>query len=821
MASEGSFGVVELNASDRFCLNGQKLILVSGTYGAAGSEYRTEQDSFAKIVALGQAGGSAANGPERFQVYSKQGTVSNFGATPGSRMEANGRSEVMHWALTSESDKTGNTIAYTYYKSQVGGLEWHVSEIDYANRKVQFHYETRPDMVVGYEAGTKQRVTHRLRAIETQINGALVHRYSMHYSPGSNAFRSLLSSVQQCDASSQCLAPISFGWTDVVASGFQGASPDATSAMPVLADFNGDGRMDMAQYTGEGDVWRICLSTGSGFSCIRTIGPRLNAAGSSLVAVGDFDGDGRAELVGHEDPVVHHVRFCSPNATGYMGCINVATGSSAWDDTAYKIVQGDFDGDGLSDFMQVIHNRYHICRGVGGGTLACAVGYNLAHASTLYNHEGDFDGDGRTDIASWTGSAWRVCLSRFSGGVGNFDCRDWGATSGGTPQKKTFVGDLNGDGKTDIVRHVSAGTWRVCLSNGVNAFDCSDWAGHGGGDENNETGDFNGDGLIDFAGYTGSNGVWHVCLSAGSAFSCSMWEGGHGGSSTRRVVGDFNGNGIDDMAGFTGSGYRWHMTYSLARHLPQINQITMRGNVSNIQYVGINTTASAGVYTKGGPSAYPVSNSQVPMSLVSSVSQSNGVGGLNTSRYTYGELKMEHASTPGRGRGSLGFRWMRVLEEPTGLETYAEYAQNWPFLGQTVLSESRRAGSGNGGLLRRTVSTYGCYQTVGAAATAGCPVSSTGLVYFVFPMTVTESSWDLDGTVMPVLTTTNSYQGTPELGGGVRQFGDATSIQSDLLQGGVLRQRKLTVNEFHPARTGGTDWQLGRLRRATVTSSQY
>ncbi len=33
-------------------MDGQRLILVSGAYGAAGSEYRTELDSFSKIVKL-------------------------------------------------------------------------------------------------------------------------------------------------------------------------------------------------------------------------------------------------------------------------------------------------------------------------------------------------------------------------------------------------------------------------------------------------------------------------------------------------------------------------------------------------------------------------------------------------------------------------------------------------------------------------------------------------------------------------------------------------------------------------------------------------
>ncbi|QEI12563.1 SpvB/TcaC N-terminal domain-containing protein [Cellvibrio japonicus] len=39
--------------SDRFCLNGQRLMLVSGSYGAAGSTYKTEIDAYVVVTARG------------------------------------------------------------------------------------------------------------------------------------------------------------------------------------------------------------------------------------------------------------------------------------------------------------------------------------------------------------------------------------------------------------------------------------------------------------------------------------------------------------------------------------------------------------------------------------------------------------------------------------------------------------------------------------------------------------------------------------------------------------------------------------------------
>src|SRR5882672_2215638 len=47
---DGLKGGVNYDANDRFCLDGQRLILISGVYGADGAQYRTERESFSKIV---------------------------------------------------------------------------------------------------------------------------------------------------------------------------------------------------------------------------------------------------------------------------------------------------------------------------------------------------------------------------------------------------------------------------------------------------------------------------------------------------------------------------------------------------------------------------------------------------------------------------------------------------------------------------------------------------------------------------------------------------------------------------------------------------
>ena len=61
-AVDGAVGGVRLDSSDRFCLDGQRLVAINnGTYGADGTEYRTDVETFTKIISYGNAGGGPAS----------------------------------------------------------------------------------------------------------------------------------------------------------------------------------------------------------------------------------------------------------------------------------------------------------------------------------------------------------------------------------------------------------------------------------------------------------------------------------------------------------------------------------------------------------------------------------------------------------------------------------------------------------------------------------------------------------------------------------------------------------------------------------------
>ena len=116
IAQDGAAGRVLLDLTDVFCLDGNRLRLESGTYGVTGSVYRTELETYARIV----ANGSAGNGPAWFEVKLKSGLIYEYGNSTDSRIDF-GSATPKEWALNAIRDRAGNRIDLKYTEDATNG----------------------------------------------------------------------------------------------------------------------------------------------------------------------------------------------------------------------------------------------------------------------------------------------------------------------------------------------------------------------------------------------------------------------------------------------------------------------------------------------------------------------------------------------------------------------------------------------------------------------------------------------------------------------------------------------------------------------------
>ncbi|MGH3657772.1 MAG: FG-GAP repeat domain-containing protein, partial [Micromonosporaceae bacterium] len=245
---------------------------------------------------------------------------------------------------------------------------------------------------------------------------------------------------------------------------------------------------------------------------------------------------------------------------------------------------GDFDGDGKDDVVTFSHHDtgdVYVGRSTGTGFAGGAKWHDWFAPRAEIGAVGDFNGDGKDDIATFTHDSKAdvyVALSNGNGFVGTEQkWHDWFAPTGEYPA----VGDVNGDGKDDIVTFTrgSTGDVYVALSTGTGFVGTEqkwhDWFAPGG--EQPRIGDVNGDGKDDIVTFTrGSAGDVYVALSTGNGFGAgTRWHEFFAPHAEFPYLGDFDGDGKDDIVTFThttsadvfvalssgtsfGAGAKWH-----------------------------------------------------------------------------------------------------------------------------------------------------------------------------------------------------------------------------------------------------------------------
>jgi len=336
---------------------------------------------------------------------------------------------------------------------------------------------------------------------------------------------------------------------------FSVAAGTYTSAT-VSADFNGDGRPDVAVTAPDGSTQVLLGQSGGGFQAAATVGD----GGYGIVAK-DFNGDGKPDLVVAAGSS-NSVWFAAGNGNGtFQTPVSISTGSPS-----YSVDAGDLNGDGKLDLVTASSvtgspaNVVTVMLGNGNGTFQDPKTIG-GFPNPVDARLADLNGDGKLDMVVVNGSTFDSSGNTQSGagisillGKGDGTFQQPVLINAGDLPSKAYITDLNGDGKPDVV--VLTGSLitataevAVFLGAGNGTFGAPSFLPTTAGGPL-AVADFNNDGKPDLilTGCCGENTVTSYMVGNGDGTFQPEVVLSVGPSTTSVVAADFNGDGKVDAA---------------------------------------------------------------------------------------------------------------------------------------------------------------------------------------------------------------------------------------------------------------------------------
>jgi hypothetical protein len=221
-----------------------------------------------------------------------------------------------------------------------------------------------------------------------------------------------------------------------------------------VGDVNGDRIPDIIAAAGPGGGGIVKVFSGANGRLLHTFSAGdAGFTGGINVAVGDVNGDGKADVIAGQDA------GGSPRVRVFSGANGGVLYNFTAYDTAYRggvrVAAGDVNGDGKADIITApgagIAAIVKVFSGANGSLLSSFQALGAGFSGGAFIAAGDVDGDGRADIVTGSGSGSAPRVNVYSGATGgllrSFLAYDAAFTGG----VRVAARDVNGDGRSDIV----------------------------------------------------------------------------------------------------------------------------------------------------------------------------------------------------------------------------------------------------------------------------------------------------------------------------------------------------------------------------------
>ncbi len=555
---DGTDDPVDFDALDRFALDGQRLIVKAGTtgvYGANNTVYETENFSNLRITSIGVHPSGASYGPAWFKVEYPDGSIAEYGngaVTPARTVNM--------WAITVWKNPQNVGINYNY---DIYGNTLYPNTINYGSTlgigqpiQVSFWFKNRERIEQYYINGVSFESTRILSHII--VNTQKI--YLLQYEANSLKYEKLKSITEKInDGSNRSFNPTTFEYGDTVDPTELVSSSNITTNQninttntekAVVGDFDGDGNSDYitipkttfssqlstnyslikGSVTGNAvittitdgyeDIFSTNFLTGtvaSGFKMHPFEGWTIiskSQSGSFLDPITTLNFKTYSYDSTSATPIVlqQTKQFVPPN----QSCTIKQQLFGSYDKPPLqKNLQGDFNGDGITDMIVILAGQNHsVCDIYNPSTFNStrkinevffidlkkdvATNYVTSYGlipRTIFSFGAnaqdnnpitkeseievlDFNGDGKSDFIVFDYQRIRVFTLDSSNNtlqlLTTYGTQFYYPPSGGSQflynNSNHYLGDFNGDGKMDVgyqIKLFNSDQWVYLMSNGI------------------------------------------------------------------------------------------------------------------------------------------------------------------------------------------------------------------------------------------------------------------------------------------------------------------------------------------------------------------